>query len=161
MSSGGVRLPLLAESGVMERIRDRRLHELVSTGKPLEHFFDYRALEENTRFRLGDAFEVMPLQGTHSERSFGLMIFEDGKELLAISGDSRFDEAYYAQLSKASNVVLDGREAGSMEHAAFADLERWSREHPELRVWVTGFGETDYSPGHFSLCRPGERIALS
>jgi hypothetical protein len=161
LRSRGIRLPLLAEAGVMERIRQHRLHELLATGIPLDDFFEFRPLEVGAVYQLTEDVGLEPIQGLHAERSFGFILCWRGAPILAASGDSGYSEDLYSKLSVADNLLLDGRESGNSEHAAFDRLDLWAAEHPGAKVWVTGYGETTYSPHHFSLCRPGEAIHLT
>lgn len=162
MRRRGVRLSLLAERGVMDRLREHRLHELRSAGEPLEHFFDFHALDPLQPHTLAPEHITLRLvRGAHSERSFGFVLAVRGIPRLGVSADSGFDERVYQALAAAPTVVLDGREAGGAEHASFDEIEAWADSRPDVAVWVTGYGETGIAPHAFRLCRPGQALPVA
>lgn len=160
MRQRGQRLPLLAERGVMARLREHRLHELRSTGEALDAFFHFQPLDEGDAHPLGQDFSLRPVRGAHGERSFGFVLSAGAAPCLAVSADSAFDEQVYTQLAAAPVVILDGRAQGTSEHAGFDEIAAWAASRDQRSVWITGYGEADTAPRGCALCRPGQAIAV-
>lgn len=82
-AAGQPPLSVLAERSVLQRLKDHRLHELLSTGHPLESFGRLVELEEGHRVILGvEGLAMTPLRARHAEVAFGLLIEHRGSPVL-------------------------------------------------------------------------------
>ncbi len=80
---GAPPLTLLAEARVMQRLRDHRLAELHSTGRPLEDFARFIELQEGASTPLGAwGLALTPLRAAHAELCFGLLVTAGGAPVL-------------------------------------------------------------------------------
>jgi hypothetical protein len=74
---------VVAERRVMARLKEHRLHELLSTGRPLAAFGEFLELQEDVRAELGAwGLSVTPLRAAHTEVAFGLLVECDGTPVL-------------------------------------------------------------------------------
>lgn len=74
---------LLAHHDVLSVLLQHRLHELQSTGLPLDAFVTPHALCEGEAFALGvSGLSLQPVRSKHSERCFGLLLRWDGQPVL-------------------------------------------------------------------------------
>ena len=74
---------VLAEAGVLSALKEHRLAELRSTGRPLESFGRFVQLEEARAHDLGAwGLTLTPLRARHSERAYGLLMERDGRPVL-------------------------------------------------------------------------------
>ena len=151
---------LYAETLVLDRIVEHRLHELVSTGSPIDDFFDCRPLSANVIASIDGNHAIELLEAQHSERCFGFILYRDGSPVFAASSDSAYSTDYYNKLARAPIVLLDGREHGNKEHSSFEEIEAWAGETQETTVWVSGYGTSSYAPSGFRLAVPGQSIPL-
>jgi len=171
---------VLAERAVMRRLREHRLHELLSTGRPLDTFAHFVELQEGVRTELGGGaaaaagarLAVTPLRAQHAEVAFGLLIERDGAPVLGWTADSGCCERLLARLAAAPAVLVDARAQGSAEHAGFDEVAAACSGSGALRgrsVYVYGYGCVGQAPSirtHPALCavakvlRPGDKVVL-
>ncbi|GLC33150.1 hypothetical protein PLESTB_000365000 [Pleodorina starrii] len=161
---------LYAHPDVVEELRQHRLRELNSTGKPLEAFASFRQVPSGGRTPIGDSgLSVKPFLSRHSETCYGLLLYLDDRPLLGWTADSGFDEALYDHLSEAPQLLVDARSEGTEEHAGFNELDRLAAL-PYMRdktVYITGYGKQDEAPSPQEVpagmvtARPGMRIRLA
>ena len=156
----GRKLRLIAENDVLDTLKQHRLDELRSTGRPLSDYFDFEPVTEAKRHTVTSTLSIEPVRAHHSERAFGFLLYDGERPVLGVSSDSRADDDLYDKLAAAPTLLLDGREQGNAEHASLTDLEEWAARNLASRVYVTGYGETGYEASHFSLARIGELISL-
>ncbi|MEM7782487.1 MAG: MBL fold metallo-hydrolase [Planctomycetota bacterium] len=156
----GRRLVLISERRVMRTLKNHRLHELESTGLPLDDFYEFVEVEEGKEHPLTSEISIVPVKGCHSELSFGLIVSYLGQPILGVSGDSAFSDSLYEKLCVARTLIIDGRQTGNAEHAGFEDLESWAAEHPAFKIFVSGYGEPPDQIKNLELLVPGKRIEI-
>ncbi|EFJ43790.1 hypothetical protein VOLCADRAFT_95922 [Volvox carteri f. nagariensis] len=117
---------LYAHADVLAEVRQHRLRELKSTGKPLEDFAVFHDVPagEGTTAIADSGLAIRPFRSRHSETCYGLVLYDGDMPVLGWTADSGFDEALYEQLSVAPVLLVDARANGSEEHAGFGQLER-------------------------------------
>lgn len=157
-SAAGRRLAVIAGARVAPRLRQHRLHELESTGRPVTNFCDLLVVEDG--IALGDGLRLALLPGRHSEPSYGFLLYREDAPLLGFSGDSGFDRELYERLFRASTVVLDAREIASAEHAGFDEVSAFAVTRPNRRVFVSGYGPPAEAPTVPAPLLPGMRLSL-
>lgn len=80
---GGDTMTLLAQRDVLDRLVQHRLHELQSTGLPLEHFTTPVALECSQQYVLPETgISLQPIRARHAELCFGLIVRRHGRAVL-------------------------------------------------------------------------------
>jgi len=112
---------------------------------------------------LGRELEIVFQPGVHTERNCGFILYRAGRPLLAYTGDSEPEAAFFDWLARAPVFILDARAEARPGHASFA----------EVRPWLEGEGR--YLLGHglgtaevqawrregWPLLLAGDRISLA
>ncbi|MES1943784.1 beta-lactamase domain-containing protein [Salinisphaera sp. PC39] len=159
-AAAGRRPRVIAGPEVAPRLREHRLHELRSTGRPLSAFCDL--VVPDGPCELGQGLRLTLLRARHAEPCYGFLLSRHDRPVLGYGGDSGVCESLYGQVFRAPTVVLDARERGSPEHAGFAEVAAFARGYPDRRVYVTGYGTAAQAPGNgLASLRPGMRLPLA
>jgi len=165
-ASRGARPRLLAHRRVMARLRDHRLHELLSTGHPLDHFARMTEVPEagEGRVEVGHGLSLATVHTRHSELCYGALLYLHGAPLLGWTADSGYEPRVYAALSEAPLVVVDARRGASPEHAGFAEVARLARApHMAGRtLLLTGYGSQGVeAPDEGEVAALGESVVVA
>ncbi|KAG2493274.1 hypothetical protein HYH03_008411 [Edaphochlamys debaryana] len=153
---------------VMEELKQHRLRELRSTGKPLESFGAFLVTPGGAKTAVGaTGLHVRPHRSKHSETCFGFVLYRGSKAVLGWTADSGYCEELYSALAEAPLVLLDARAQGSAEHAGFDDLARIAAlpAMKDRSIYVTGYGLQNQAPQGLdvkgvTVARPGMRLTL-
>lgn len=151
---------VIAGPEVALRLREHRLHELRSTGRPLSAFCDLAV--PDGPLDLGRGLRLTLLRARHAEPCYGFLLSRDGRPALGYGADSGLCESLYGQVFRAPTVVLDARERGTLEHAGFEEVAAYARRYPDCGVYVTGYGTAEQAPDNgLASLRPGLRLPLA
>ncbi|PNH11099.1 hypothetical protein TSOC_002073, partial [Tetrabaena socialis] len=100
---------LYAHPDVMTEIRQHRLRELRSTGRPQEDFATFREVPCDCTTPIGDTgLAVRPFLTSHSETCYGLVLYDGGQAVLGWTADSGYDQALYDRLVVAAAAASGG-----------------------------------------------------
>lgn len=165
---GAMTPTLLAHEDVLHRLIQYRLHELVSTGLPVDAFVAPHALREGHAYTLpGTPLSLEPVLAQHSERCFGLLVRWNGQPVMGWTADSGYSSDLYRTLLDfgAPLLLLDARQEGNAEHASIADVEAFAADAAArgVRVVVTGYGTAAQRPWGMKHCVaavPGQRWSI-
>ncbi len=75
-------MTLLAQRDVLNRLLQHRLHELQSTGLPVNAFLTPVALEQGQQHTLPEGLSIQPVRARHAELCFGLIVRWHGHAVL-------------------------------------------------------------------------------
>lgn len=159
--SRGRKPRVIATPQVGTRLRESRLHELQSTGKPLSAFCAWNDAIPQEPLALTERVTITPVRARHSEPCYGFVLEDNGRPVLAYGGDSACDPDYYDRLWTAPRVILDARSKANAEHAGFDEVAAYMAQHARRDVWITGYGRSDQAPTSLSPLRVGDRVNLA
>ncbi|BBP43251.1 MBL fold metallo-hydrolase [Thiosulfativibrio zosterae] len=132
----GNRLQIIAQTEVMQRLKQHRMAEHHQQAKP-EALADWVGLPEGESFELGFGLTLAFYRGEHSELSFGFRLMDaQGQIRLAYTADSCVSTALYEKLAPAQVFILDARPKPNAWHADFAQIQPWLKPG----VFILGHG---------------------
>mmetsp|Transcript_34599 Transcript_34599/g.79685 ORF Transcript_34599/g.79685 Transcript_34599/m.79685 type:complete len:297 (-) Transcript_34599:169-1059(-) len=115
---------VIAETEVMQRLLQHRMHELRSTGRALDDFASWLPVPEGQPFTLhceAGVIQVTLIQAQHSEVCFGAL-FEIGGLTLGWTADSGFSPQMLEAMRRPNILLMDARKVGGPEHASFKEI---------------------------------------
>lgn len=142
----GRKLIVVSAPEVEARLKERRIHELYSTGKTADEIATWVTAPEGAMTRIDDLFSVVTHRGRHSETSYGMVLYHRGIPLLGFSADSGLDDDLYDKLAVAESMVIDARLTSSKEHASFEEITALEHRLGGKRIYVTGYGTPAEGP---------------
>ncbi|XP_044172563.1 uncharacterized protein LOC114963820 isoform X2 [Acropora millepora] len=143
-------LRVLCGPEVEHKLKTHRLDELLSTSYTPEQVAEWIVCKpDGDPAYLDDAkhFFIKIYRTLHSEVCYGFLLHFKDKPILGYLVDSGFKEDVYEFFFQASTVVVDARKNGNKDHASFAKVVDYVKEHEFKRskVYITGYGiDTEY-----------------
>jgi len=171
---------VVAAPEVMLRLKTHRMHEMLSTGLPLEAFAEWMEAPEEEVLRLeteAGELQVTTYKAVHSECCFGARIVH-GEIAIGWTADSAFDRSFLDILtSKTHLAVVDAREKSSQEHASFQEIKDYVASKPDVsflgenqgcQIAIIGYGAASESPSFLevgipetAILRPGSVVSFA
>lgn len=114
-------MKVFAESQVAQQLKTQRLGEHLEVANA-DDLADWQTPLETQSVLLYQDLTIAFYPGIHSVRSCGFIIRQQGQAVLAYTGDSIFDSAFYQCLAKADVFIMDARKQPNRWHASFAEV---------------------------------------
>ena len=170
----GRRKKVVAETQVMTRILNHRLgeyHESIElSNRKLSDLADFVDCPEQEMTSVTANLSIIPYRSQHSERCFGFVLFYMNRPILGWSSDSGFEPNFYQQISTQTPVlILDARQTGSYDHAAFDDVIEFERKLAaacdaagvtRTAIYVTVYGTQAEVPTNPQALKIGQTLML-
>jgi hypothetical protein len=167
----GRRVHVYAAAGVAQRLIACRLAELHdhmrASSRTVDDLCEFVPLCEGAAgqpLRACPDLSLAVRRAPQSELSYALLVLYRGKPLLAVSGDAGADEEFYSDLGHAPTVAVDGRKAGSADHAGVDQLAASAALSKStcVKILVGGYGRKGDEGGNafdgggkFAMAQPG------
>eukprot|EP00933_Yihiella_yeosuensis_P033933 TRINITY_DN27523_c0_g1_i3.p2 TRINITY_DN27523_c0_g1~~TRINITY_DN27523_c0_g1_i3.p2 ORF type:complete len:187 (-),score=48.33 TRINITY_DN27523_c0_g1_i3:1056-1616(-) len=177
-------MKVIAAPEVMARLKLHRMHEMLSTGRPLDafcHWLEVSGGDPQLLETEAGNLEITAQKSQHSEICFGAIVRHD-EASIGWTGDSAFSEEVLDSITKDTQLaIVDARKLSSCEHASFAEIRHYvesketlaflgPRDAPfsEATCWlaIIGYGSSHEAPGQedgipeSAVLRPGTRISF-
>lgn len=174
---------VVGEPEVLARLREHRMHEMRSTGRPLEDFAEWIEAPEGRPVRIPGKrsnldLEVTTHRAAHSELCFGAVV-RCGGTSIGWTADSAFDAGLLASITAGTDLaIVDARRSGGSEHASFEEIRNFVASADDVeffgvpcmkaccRLVITGYGTRGEAPGpddgipETAVLRPGFVLSL-
>ena len=157
--TAGRKLRVISGPEVKDRLVSHRVAELYSTGLKADEIADWVAASEGEKVKVDDDLSLIAYRGSHSETSYGFVLYFRGYPLLGFSGDSGFERAFYEKLAAAPTIVLDARRESTKEHAGFEEVRAFEGT-VKGRVYIGHYGKASEVPTQSTPLIPGKAIEL-
>jgi ribonuclease BN (tRNA processing enzyme) len=135
---------------VLNIVRTHRLHdspqnqaELIASATWVEADAEERL---HLRLALPVALTMQVFRSPHSYLCYGFVLSYAGRPVLGYTGDSGYDEAYYAAITQAPTVVIDAREGSPHDHGPFEAVDAYAGRVPACTFWAIHHGGSQYRP---------------
>lgn len=170
-------MQVVAAPEVLSRLQSHRMHEMQSSGHPLDDFARWVDAPEEATIELETDVNTMKLtthRSRHSETCFGALL-ELGGLRIGWTADSGFCPDLLDRLSRSQLLIVDARAVGGPEHASFQDIVEYVSsksnldflgvrpEQSQCQVVVIGYGAQSEAPEDLpssAVLRPGDVIAF-
>jgi len=151
---------IIAGPEVIERLKQYRFHELVSSGIDINNVVNWEIAPEGKKIKIDNSISLATYRAKHSEICYGFLLYFGDEAILGYSADSGYDEDFYKKLCQAPVVVLDARSKSSKEHASFDEVLDFKYRFPKTKIYITGYGKASEHPENLEYLIAGEKIKI-
>lgn len=121
---------------VLSLVDKHRLHEFYESNVDVDSMVNWKPQNQSNEIELTPDIKLNIFKSQHTYVCHGFNFIVEGKNILAYTGDSGFNQNVYDNVSKAATAIVDGRKNGTFEHASFDEIEHHATKHPSTNFYI-------------------------